>query len=324
MKLVPGSQNFSFNYTAWDQNPSLFVAFKIYDVTTGTASFQTTVNGINAGFGSYMGVYQNSLSKTFLIIGIVFTDNTYSVPDTSRAPSAEVYQIIGGEVTYLGFAYASYDQNASLNLQATIYDVTTGTPLSVGTATMALVNYGVYFGNYMGTIGDTYNIASVVYTSNSFATPDLNRAPQVDEFDCYELTNLISVVGQAILRAHQSEFSSSLYPPIHISQGDTAQLDLTAVDANGNPIDLSSASLQTFINGPNAGPIVEIDNGLHIINPDQINYTGQYSVFIDNMTTPLIGLGFHKEIITLVTMNETTTYFRGPNLLQVYPPVPFE
>jgi hypothetical protein len=324
MRLVTPGQLFSFNYTSYDQNASLFVQFKIYDVSSGTASFVSNVVASLAGFGSYMATFNPVANKTYLVIGLVYTSGSYITVDTTRSPSADVYQSAEETISFLGFNYAAYDQNASLNVQASIYKLSTGSPVLLTTASMVHVTNGVYFGSYTATIGNTYNIASVVYTSNSFLTPDLTRAPNVEEFDSFQLADEIYVLGPGVLRSNQSEFSSSLYPPIHFTQGDNAILSLTAIDGNKNPINLTGATFYSVFNGPNGSFTYSVPNSQHAINQDQVDFTGQFSLTLVPADTNSIGLGWHKEILTFVTIGSNTVCFRGPNLLQVYPPVPFE
>lgn len=201
MNLV-GSSNFSFNYTAYDQSPSLFVAFSIYDVSTGSANFLTKVVATYSATGAYMADYLGVSGKTYLVIGIVYTSNTYSTPDASRSPSAETFQVFGGVVTFLGVAYAAYDQSAILNVQGAVYDMTTGSPVLIQTIAMTEVAFGVYFGSFTGTIGETYQITQVVYTDNTFVTPNYLYAPGCDAFDCIT-GSAISVLGSANLVGQQ-------------------------------------------------------------------------------------------------------------------------
>lgn len=192
MELIVTSQKFSFNYTAYDQNDSLYVQFSLYDVTSGTAVFIQTVTGIYSDFGSYMGTFTEASVKSILVIGAVYTDDTYGTVDTSRATSADVYQVIpsSGRVTFLPFAYATYDLDDDLNLQGTVYDMSTGSPIFVENISMVDVTLGVYFGYYTGILGKSYQITSVVYTDDTFDTPDLTRAPGCDEFDSIEVFNV--------------------------------------------------------------------------------------------------------------------------------------
>lgn len=114
-----------------------------------------------------------------------------------------------------------------------------------------------------------------------------------------------------------------IQPPLKLTQGDNAIFFLTAVDGDGNPIDLTGATFQTFIDAPNGQGVITIPNSQHIANPDQINYTGQFSVEITQSDSESFGLGNHKEILTQVTIGSNQVFFRGFNSLQVYAPTPF-
>lgn len=207
MQLVNPSQAFSFNYTAYDQASNLFVAFSIYDVTTGTAVFLAKVLSTYSAFGSYMASYTSVASKSYLVIGVVYTDNTYSTADLTRAPTSNLYQALGGSGTlsYLCFAYSAFDQQSGLPVQAMVYNMTSGSPVSVGTAAMTYVAFGTYFGSYVGTSGNSYDVLGVVYTDGTFTVPDTSRAPSSDEFDCISLnayynyfTGAPTLVGQSL------------------------------------------------------------------------------------------------------------------------------
>ncbi len=206
MRIVTSTQKFAFNYTAYDQSPSLYVAFSIYNVTTGSAVFVQKVNATYAGFGSYTGTFTGLLSATYLIIGVVYTDNTYSTPDTSRPPTADTYQVVSGGITYFAFAYATYDQATGLSIQGTVYDVTTGSPVLSSNPSFTYVAFGVYFATFTASLGHTYDALGIVYTDGTFVTPDNTRAPSSDEFDSFTAgggTTFIlptaTLVGQSLI-----------------------------------------------------------------------------------------------------------------------------
>lgn len=186
MQIISASP-FSFNYTAYDQSGSLYVAFSIYDVTSGTPSFITKINAQYSAFGAYMAGYTGTIGKTYLVIGLVYTDNTYATVDVTRAPSADVFQFTNVQALYIGVAYAAFDLATGLSMQASVYDMSTGSPVFVQTASMAHVYAGVYFGSFTGTLNKTYQIAGVVYTDGSYSTVNFTYAPSCDEFDCITL-----------------------------------------------------------------------------------------------------------------------------------------
>lgn len=329
MQIVQANQNFGFNYTAYDQSPSLNVAFNVYDVTTGTAVFLQKIIATYAGFGSYTGVFAADPAKTYVVIGVVYTDNTYVTVDTTRSPSADVYQSFGSAVLNLGFVYAAYDFANTLNIKGKVYNTTSGSPVLVGNVTMAYIAFGVYFANFNGSVLNNYQIIGVVYTDGTFTTPNFNYAPSSDSFDCVQ--SGVGVIGAAYLVSQYGQtvnfgpkIPHNALPPIFLTQGDVATLNLKAVDVNGMAIDLSGASFTTYINGANGQAIQSFPNGQHTANPDQINFKGDFALALSAGDTALLGLSGHKEILTAVLVSSTTIYFRGFNLLAVLPAVPLE
>lgn len=326
MQIVQDVVPFSFNYTDPFQRSDLYVAFRIYDVT-GSPALLTTIVGQYTDFGSYMGSYQGELGDRYLVIGLVYTDNTYTTVDTSAAQTADVFQVVplNGQIVDFGFAYASVDYSSSLDIEATIYEMTSGTPALEDAVELEFIEHGVYYGQYTGALNNTYNVISVVYTDNTFTVPDENYAPASEEFDAIKLTTDIVVGARARLIGPvvSCTRTSTVKPLMHITQGDFAVFYLTAVDGEGIPVDLTGATFMTKINGPN-GIVVTFDNSYHIANPDQVTNTGQFTLTLEPVDTAELGLGSHKEIITQITIGGSPVWFRGPNILQVYAPVPFE
>lgn len=109
--------------------------------------------------------------------------------------------------------------------------------------------------------------------------------------------------------------------PLEFSQGDQVTLSLVATDDSGNPINLTGASFSTQILGANGvGPVVFL-NGQHTIVTAA---SGIFTLALSVTDTPNCGLGLHKEIITQITIGGAPQYYRGVNLLTVYPPVPLQ
>lgn len=327
MQIVQPGQNFSFNYTDPFQRDTLFIRFEVWDVSA-TPALVATVNGQYTSNGSYMGIYQGVAGDQFMVIGLVYTDGTYTTIDTSAGQTTDVYQIVpsNGSITTLGFSYASYDYSSALHLRATIWNMTSGAPVSAGNATMAHVAHGVYFGNYVAVADSTYGALMVVYTSGSFATPDTNYSPGSPSFSALDLPVVIAVEGTAhLIGGGQGQTGViTVNPPIHFTQGDNAVLQLVAVDVNGDPVDLTGATFSSQIQGANGiGPIT-FANGQHAANPDQVSFRGQFTLTLTQTNTGDCGEGEHKEILTTITIGGNRIYFRGFNALQVYSPVPFE
>lgn len=108
---------------------------------------------------------------------------------------------------------------------------------------------------------------------------------------------------------------------IKFTQGDTADLLLTAQDGQGNPVDLTGATFTTYIRIAN-GAVVTFLNSQHTANPDQVNFKGQYTLSLSNTDTVGIPVGINKEIITLIVIGATQINYRGPNILTVASPIP--
>lgn len=107
---------------------------------------------------------------------------------------------------------------------------------------------------------------------------------------------------------------------INFTQGDTAVLQLTAQDGNGNPINLIGASFTTLILG--AGGVVEsFPNSQHSIVSAA---TGQYSLSLSAANTAACNIGLDKTILTYIVQGGTTIYYRGVGVLNVFPPVPLQ
>lgn len=204
MELVTTNQKFNFNWTAYDQSPSLFVGFDLFDVTTGTAVFIQTITAAYAGFGVYTGTYTSGTpGNTYLVIGFAATDGTLSSVNPLYGPTCESFQVMYVSVTFLPINYATYDANDGLFIKAHVYDITTGTPTLVTSVVLNDIDIGVYFGHFTGTLGHTYAINTAVYTDGTYLTIDTNRAPGCESFDCISLnTTFVTVeLQQAILEA---------------------------------------------------------------------------------------------------------------------------
>lgn len=90
------NQPYGFNYTALDQDDSIFVQAAIYDVTAGfPGTLFATVNMVLTTVGSYDGLHTFSVSgKLYKIAMTVYTDGTYTVVDPDRAPLNDMVQTV--------------------------------------------------------------------------------------------------------------------------------------------------------------------------------------------------------------------------------------
>ena len=91
--IVKAGSPFSYNYTAFDQDDSLFVLARIWDVT-GAPVLVDSVEMENTEFGNYVGIFDPDADKTYSIVMVVFTDDTYTTPDDTRSPASITVQSI--------------------------------------------------------------------------------------------------------------------------------------------------------------------------------------------------------------------------------------
>ncbi len=109
--------------------------------------------------------------------------------------------------------------------------------------------------------------------------------------------------------------------PYEFTQGDTASLELVAVDDSGNPINLTGASFSTQILGANGvGPVI-FGNSQHTVINGPL---GQFALALATGDTANCGEGANKQIITTLTIGGVIETCRGVNLLTVYAPVPIQ
>ena len=108
---------------------------------------------------------------------------------------------------------------------------------------------------------------------------------------------------------------------ITFTQGDNAVLQLSAQDGNENPINITSATFQTQILGPNGQAIATFGNSQHAI----VNAAaGTFTLTLATTDTAACGIGGGKEIVTAITISGLVTYYHGPGILTVLPAVPLQ
>jgi hypothetical protein len=109
--------------------------------------------------------------------------------------------------------------------------------------------------------------------------------------------------------------------PYTFTQGDATLLSFTATDDRGNPVDISLATFSTQIQGPNGvGPVTFPDGQHTIVNATE----GQFTLALGTADTAACGEGEHKEIVTEIVIGGSPQYFRGRNMLTVYPAEPMQ
>lgn len=82
---------FGSNYATYDQDPDLFLAANIYDVTAGT-SFLSQVAMVEVAFGVYFAHFTPTVDHSYVIEKSVYTDGTYTTVDTDRSPGLDSFQ----------------------------------------------------------------------------------------------------------------------------------------------------------------------------------------------------------------------------------------
>ncbi len=83
-----------FEYSAWDFSAVLNIVVKIYDNTTGTPTLVSSLVLTHWFDGQYVANYTTDDAKKYLYRTIVYTDNTFTTPDTNYSPDS-------GKIDYL-------------------------------------------------------------------------------------------------------------------------------------------------------------------------------------------------------------------------------
>lgn len=111
-----------------------------------------------------------------------------------------------------------------------------------------------------------------------------------------------------------------------ITQGDSVVFNLTATDGNGLPVDITGGVLTTYIRGPD-GIVVSFPNSQHSIK-NQTTNKGQFTLTLATGDTSGLAVGPDREVITKIVLGDDptigTTYYHGPAILTVLPPVPIQ
>lgn len=185
MDLIQPGTAFCFNYTAFDQDETLFVATRVYDITSGSAVFVTQVAMTEIQNGLYSGNFIGLDDKTYITISLVFTDGTYSSVNSNRPPAARCFQAVQEALVEWAFNYVNIDQEINLNIAATVFDLSSGSSVFVEQIALQYIVAGVYFGVFEGEVGKTYEINSLVYTDDTLSTVDTDYAPGTDSFSSF-------------------------------------------------------------------------------------------------------------------------------------------
>lgn len=151
----------------------------IYDVTSGSPVFVTTVPLVEIQDGFYSGNFFGLSGKTYLVIVLNYIEPDYVTIDVARAPWAEIYKEDSAPVGFMGFNYGAFDLESDLNVYANIFNCTTGTPEFDSQVLMDHVLGGVYFGSANGESNNCYDVLKFVY-QDAGITVDDNWSPGSD------------------------------------------------------------------------------------------------------------------------------------------------
>lgn len=99
-------------YGSYDMQPGLFVRLKLFDVT-GVPTLEDTVNLTHIVNGGYIGLVTLNPNKNYYVSISVYTDNTYTTPNTDYSPSSQSYYAMN----ILGLVSSVY-----LNKMSTAYN----------------------------------------------------------------------------------------------------------------------------------------------------------------------------------------------------------
>lgn len=94
--------------------------------------------------------------------------------------------------TAFNFSYPAFNMASNLFVQASIYDVTTGTPSLVSTVAMTDTAFGVYSGDFSGQSGKVYLVIALVYTDGTYSTIDTTYAPWADSYSLQAPVSLLA------------------------------------------------------------------------------------------------------------------------------------
>lgn len=97
--VVPSNRAIDFEYSAYDGSTGLFIAMKVYDLSSGTATLVTTVGMTEVINGTYWATYTFTpamIGKSYLIQKSVYTDGTYATLNALYSPGSEIVGPVDG------------------------------------------------------------------------------------------------------------------------------------------------------------------------------------------------------------------------------------
>lgn len=102
---------------------------------------------------------------------------------------------------------------------------------------------------------------------------------------------------------------------IQITQGDDVTLRLQATNGEGTALDLTGATLTTYL-AKTDGTQLEISNGSHTLE-NQATNTGWFTVSISAALTATLQRGTNQDIITKIVQSGLAMHVHGEEVLTV-------
>ena len=165
------------SYTSWDALTSLYVQAKIYDMSSGTASLVGTYDLTSLKNGTYIYSFAATAGKKYLANIAVFTDGTYTTLDLPNHVPVDYEFSVNSNQTVLTFT--AFDASSGLYPQATVYDMSTGSPVLVGTFNLSYLVNGTYYTTaFQADPTKEYAVNISVYTSNTYGTLNSSYTPE--------------------------------------------------------------------------------------------------------------------------------------------------
>lgn len=92
----------------------------------------------------------------------------------------------------VSFIYPTFDEATGLYVAASIYDVSSGTPVFITKTGMAdTLGDGIYVGQFTPAAGVSYLVVMLVYTDAGFTTVDSNRSPGAENYDAFSVNTAL-------------------------------------------------------------------------------------------------------------------------------------
>lgn len=91
MQVVPSGAALTFEYSSYDESSSLFVAMKVYDVTSTPTLVGSAIPMTHVFGGTYVGSFTPTAAHQYVVNKAVYTDGSYTTLDPTRSPGSESF-----------------------------------------------------------------------------------------------------------------------------------------------------------------------------------------------------------------------------------------